>query len=337
MTRKILGINLSHNPSICLLTRDKDLLYFEEDRFNRMKYYRPQHFDSDDIFFNCINEHIIKAKNIPDEIIVADFDLVRKYEDEFDQLGAPTGVLPEMEMIRRGGRVLMVDRLKEMLKDYSITWHFSTIEHHLYHAMSGFHFSGFDEAICVVMDGGGEQEFPFYEAVESIYLFDKQRYKKKYVHATNYRYLGMLAGKHSEKHFIQNDNDVEYILSSSTSSGTKFAILCGQLGYKHEGGEAGKLMGLAAYGKSELDPQGHAMKLQIDTKEDTIKLLEKAFSYSPKIKNVVLSGGYALNCVNNYEYVKAFPEYNFFVDPVPHDGGTAIGAALWLDKFGEIK
>ena len=24
---------------------------------------------------------------------------------------------------------------------------------------------------------------------------------------------------------------------------------------------------------------------------------------------------------------------NFFVDPVPHDGGTAIGAALWLDKY----
>ena len=125
-------------------------------------------------------------------------------------------------------------------------------------------------------------------------------------------------------------------MSSSSSSGVKFAILCSQFGYKHSGLDAGKLMGLAAYGKSELDPQGLAMKLQIETKEHTIKLLEKAFSYSPKTKNVVLSGGYSMNCVNNYEYVKAFPEYNFFVDPVPHDGGTAIGAALWLDKFGEI-
>ena len=91
-------------------------------------------------------------------------------------------------------------------------------------------------------------------------------------------------------------------------------------------------MGLAAYGKSKRDPEAKATQLQIATKESTINLLEKAFSYSP-IKNVVLSGGYALNCVNNYEYVKAFPEYNFFVDPVPHDGGTAIGAALWLDKY----
>ena len=42
--------------------------------------------------------------------------------------------------------------------------------------------------------------------------------------------------------------------------------------------------------------------------------MKKAFSYSD-CKNVVLSGGYSLNCVNNYHYVKEFPDYNFFVDP----------------------
>jgi len=41
-----------------------------------------------------------------------------------------------------------------------------------------------------------------------------------------------------------------------------------------------------------------------------------------------LSGGYSLNCTNNYKYLQAFPEYQFFVDPIPHDGGTAVGAAL---------
>ena len=50
MAQKILGINISHNASICLLTGDKDLLYFEEERHNRIKYWRPLHFDSDHFF-----------------------------------------------------------------------------------------------------------------------------------------------------------------------------------------------------------------------------------------------------------------------------------------------
>lgn len=309
MAQKILGINISHNASICLLTGDKDLLYFEEERYNRTKYYCPNEFDPG-LSFKCINEHIIKPKNIPDEIIVGSFDR------------RPTAVEGKSKDF------IIIEKLKEQLRDYPITWHFSPSEHHLYHAMSGFHFSGFDEAICVIMDGGGAQEFPLHQEIESVYLFDKQKYKKKYSHATSWRTLKSVTAWPA-KHFKYDD--VEYILSSSTSSGMKFQVLGEKLGYAYPGHDSGKLMGLAAYGKSELDPQGLAMKLQIETKEDTIKLLEKAFSYSPKTKNVVLSGGYALNCVNNYEYVKAFPEYNFFVDPVPHDGGIAIGAALWLN------
>ena len=309
---KILGINISHNASICLLTGDKDLFYFEEERYNREKYYYPGEHDDGHVFFKCINEHINVAKNIPDEVIVT----------SYDRRPTPGKKLKWYDFE-------IIEQLKEQFPGLPATWHFSPSEHHLYHAMSGFHFSGFDEAICVIMDGGGAQEFPLYQEIESVYLLDKQRYKKKYVHATNYRFIELLTSKYSEKYFIQDD--VEYLLSSRQGSGIKFAGLCNELGYEHSGHDAGKLMGLAAYGKSELDPQGLAMKLQIETKENTIKLLEKAFAYSPKTKNVVLSGGYALNCVNNYEYVKAFPEYNFFVDPVPHDGGTAIGAALWLD------
>jgi len=88
-------------------------------------------------------------------------------------------------------------------------------------------------------------------------------------------------------------------------------------------------MGLASYGNLTGDrPEDLARQLQEETKLDTIELIKKAISYND-CKNIVLSGGYALNCVNNYEYLKEFPDHNFFVDPVAHDGGTAIGAALW--------
>jgi len=55
-------------------------------------------------------------------------------------------------------------------------------------------------------------------------------------------------------------------------------------------------------------------------------LIEKAVEMTGK-KNVVIAGGYGLNCVANYYYKKRFPNLNIFVDPISHDGGTAIGLA----------
>ena len=70
-------------------------------------------------------------------------------------------------------------------------------------------------------------------------------------------------------------------------------------------------------------------KLQVETFKHTCTLIEKAIKLTGKNK-IVLSGGYFLNCVNNYKYTKKFPELEFFVDPISHDGGTAIGAAKYV-------
>jgi len=52
--------------------------------------------------------------------------------------------------------------------------------------------------------------------------------------------------------------------------------------------------------------------------------------------NIVISGGYGLNCVANYYYLKRFPNLNIYIDPISGDGGTAIGLALmaWYSKSG---
>ena len=45
-------------------------------------------------------------------------------------------------------------------------------------------------------------------------------------------------------------------------------------------------------------------------------------------KNVVIAGGFGLNCVGNYEYLKHLPsDINLYIEPIAHDGGTSIGAA----------
>ena len=73
-----------------------------------------------------------------------------------------------------------------------------------------------------------------------------------------------------------------------------------------------------------------AYACQTQTQEQVLQLIRKAVKLSGK-KQVVLSGGYALNCVANYFYLKTLREegVELYVEPISNDGGTAIGAALW--------
>lgn len=78
-----------------------------------------------------------------------------------------------------------------------------------------------------------------------------------------------------------------------------------------------------------------AWAVQEETQELVGDLIEKATNMTGK-KNVVISGGYGLNCIANYYYKKRFPDINIFVDPISHDGGTAIGLA-YLVHYTEEK
>ena len=101
-------------------------------------------------------------------------------------------------------------------------------------------------------------------------------------------------------------------------------------------GEEGQLMGLAAYKDKNTDIDKHVLeiadKAQKETLEEEIELVKKARTYSD-CKNIILSGGYHLNCANNFKLVKQFPKLNFFVDPIPYDGGTAVGAAYYYENY----
>jgi carbamoyltransferase len=73
-----------------------------------------------------------------------------------------------------------------------------------------------------------------------------------------------------------------------------------------------------------------AYACQTETQEQVLQLIRKAVNLSGK-KQVVLSGGYALNCVANYYYLKTLQKegVELYVEPISNDGGTAIGVALW--------
>ena len=72
-----------------------------------------------------------------------------------------------------------------------------------------------------------------------------------------------------------------------------------------------------------------AWKIQDNTQRLVGDLIEKAVDMTGK-KNVVIAGGYGLNCVANYYLQKRFPDLNIWVDPISHDGGTALGIAKFV-------
>tara|TARA_B100001250_G_scaffold42121_1_gene33314 strand:+ start:5947 stop:7761 length:1815 start_codon:yes stop_codon:yes gene_type:complete len=71
-----------------------------------------------------------------------------------------------------------------------------------------------------------------------------------------------------------------------------------------------------------------AYAVQTESQQMVLDLIRKAVDMTGNT-NVVLSGGYGLNCVANYWYLDQLKGegINLYVEPVSNDAGTAIGAA----------
>jgi len=156
-------------------------------------------------------------------------------------------------------------------------------EHHKCHAASAFYNSGFKDAIAIVVDANGSKTDNGIE-IETIYDLPSWKVLHK-------------------KYFNQDDIGI----------GKQWQQTCVNYGFHEE--DAGKVMGLAAYGKHE------AYYMQQKWEKRALEL-----SKMYEGRNLVLSGGCFLNCVVNYKLQK---ELNVRIRamPIAHDGGTSIGAA----------
>ena len=76
-----------------------------------------------------------------------------------------------------------------------------------------------------------------------------------------------------------------------------------------------------------------AYAIQTETQEQVAKLIKQAAEITGK-NNVVISGGYGLNCVANYFYLDALKDTDIeiYVEPVSNDAGTAMGAAMLMHR-----
>lgn len=233
-------------------------------------------------------------------------------------------------------------------------------EHHLYHAECGYYFSPWnntESAIAITWDGGGAKRFqhqwPDYQEVESIYRVEPNQIPLlQWQRLTNFRKLtdfhkNSFDVEQVQKTFAEDESmkeeetGADIIFSSHPSCGMNFSNLSHAFGFDKLGRASGKVMGAASYvdykeyknGLHYLSMNSVANMLQQHSFDYSCHIIRDAIERNPDCKNIILSGGYALNCTNNALYLAEFPDHNFFVDPVAHDGGTAIGGAINLAKL----
>ena len=303
---KILGINTSHNCSFAYFEDGILKKYYEEDRFNKIKNFVPPC----DPFNENPYEYIVlkKFKNyIFDTVVFVSFDR-------------------ESIALEK----LIIDNILKQVncKNYK----FLNGEHHIHHASCGFYFSKFKEALAIVTDGGGERYYNDFQTMESIFSINKNKIKPHYKHASNIRLDHFNNFVDAEKTYKKDEVDIK--ISNKNIGGYKYSSERSKAGFKPF--EEGQLMGLAAYKNKntnlDKDILDIAHKAQEETLQERIELIEKALTYS-NCKNIILSGGYHLNCSNNFKLVKHFSKLNFFIDPIPYDGGTAIGGAYYYENY----
>ena len=308
--RKTLGVNISHNCSFAYFENDILKQYYEEERFNKIKNFDPE--ENEDSNYTYEYQALKKFKNVTFDVVVF---------SSYD----------------RGHLQIELPIIKHILKQIKYKKYFFNISnHHLYHAICGYYFSKFQEAIALVTDGGGEKVFKpvlNFQVMESIFIINKKQIKKLYQNASNigFNYFSNHI-KPEEKNIESYDFDLT--ITNKPLGGYNYALYRKKAGFKPF--EEGQLMGLAAYkDKStnlDKDILDIAHKAQEETLQERIELIEKALTYR-NCKNIILSGGYHLNCSNNFKLVKHFPKLNFFVDPIAYDGGTAVGAAYYYENY----
>jgi carbamoyltransferase len=213
--------------------------------------------------------------------------------------------------------------------------------HHLNHARTSFYNSGFEEALCIVLDGAGNIfENVFYDEVqcremESIFYATKPNkfdliYKRFFTGTgiNNYKNCKGIWGQIKDC----GDNLVNVEFSSNYSVGWKYEDCNRLIGFGDY--DSGKSMGLSqCYGyESDIDNFWHEKaKICNNTQKNTflqsLNLIETHLKLI-KTKNLVISGGYGLNCVSNYEYLNQL-DVNIFIDPLCDDSSISIGAGFF--------
>lgn len=336
----IVSVSRNHDASVAVLENGELVLHAQEERHSRVK--------KDGVPFWCL-KNIPKHFNLPKYLCVS----------------ATTPATLIQEPRNTNGTFYDVTLGKFFRASPNWETFYFHDHHHLTHAANAFYGSGFESAVCVIFDGGGSFFNINYNGSN---LYSRERHSiftAEYPAKFTPVYKEIFSLDDTESFFADENGVKAFVSKYPESFGFIFAnaSMAVSLGVD----DAGKFMGMAAYGEEDpkipsvyvngsYNPQfcneqtinflqnsdfqlkaNFAYKVQKEVQERAIELILKAVNMTGA-KNVCLSGGYALNCTANYEFLKHLPSgVRLYVDPVAHDAGISVGAAryLWHEKTGD--
>lgn len=306
---KILALNFNHDAGIVILDDGEISYYRLSERTTRVK-----HDQNTNRILGNLHEEGLTRKYVYDKIVCTNFQhytITNSHKMQYQEI-----IFPISDFID--------------FCDFEI----SLYNHHLYHAFSGFHNSGFEEAVVITSDGGGSLfqienkkiRLQEHTTITHIKYPNKILYHKKY--------FTDLEKNYNAEDYVETLNiPFEVDLSIPYSGGFRFQQQCRKLNFGLN--DAGKVMGLAqcigyedSIEKKWQSHIGDCYKLQKETQEQMLEIIKSSVEKTG-CKNVVLSGGYAYNCVANYFYLKNLKDINLYIDPIPNDSGIALGAAYY--------
>ena len=353
-----LGINaVYHDSSACLVRDGEVIAAVEDERFTHVKHgKRPVPFTTWELPHHAV-DYCLKAAGID----LADVDHVAySYDPRLlggarlespsialpmkpgehqapEGLGSPWDPLFLSYIVNAPAQLIdgaphhLSARFRRAKREARFAWHW--VEHHLAHEASAFLASPYDEAAVLTMDGRGER------ATTSYGHFAGGQYRRigqvDLPHS-----LGLLYERVTEYLGFLHSSD-EYKVMALASYGKPAYLDAFREIVRLEGGgrytvadpRLEERFGPARLRGAEL-AQRHfdiAHSLQKVLEESVIELA-RWLREATGARDLCMAGGVALNCVMNARVRDAGIFERVWVQPAAGDAGTALGAALWVDR-----
>jgi carbamoyltransferase len=341
----ILGISAFYHDSAAALVRDGDIVAAaQEERFTRKKH--DAGFPINAVNY-CLAEAGMTAK---------DLDYVVFYEKPFlkferlleTYIGyAPRGFgqfLVGMPVWLR--QKLHLPREIDKALGGKYTGRYVFLEHHESHAASAFFPSPFDEAAILTLDGVGEWATASYgvgrgnkiEVTHEMHfphslglLYSAFTYFTGFrVNSGEYKLMGLAPYGEPKYYDLIMDKLVDVRPDGSLRMDMSYFPYChGKVmtGRRFEGLFGGKRR--RAEDKITQREMDMAASIQKVTEEVVLRAARYVHERTG-MKNLVLGGGVALNCVGNGRILREGPFEDIWIQPAAGDAGGALGAALFV-------
>jgi len=353
----VLGIAgaVSHDPSAALFIDGKLVAAAEEERFIRDKHAKGK-FPYEATRF-CLEQAGIKAKDV--DLVGFPYAKIpltsaARWHYAKRHLYAPDRALTA---VFAGNRRYYrnIKKLNQLVKDLGIVnAQIKPIEHHLAHASSAYHLSGFKEKTAILgIDGKGEYASTFFGYGENGKIhkikefYDPDSLGGVYGALTEFLGFEMLDGEFKVMGMAPYGDSKRFDFSRliDCSNGADFKVntdyvnVVGLRRYKDTKGKgyffSPKLiewLGEPRQGDEIDDPYiDYAASMQALLEKVSLKLIDYYLGDILKeTGKLCYAGGVALNVKLNQRIIAREDVNELFVQPAASDAGTAIGAASYL-------